>query len=162
MRSKPLKALIPIALLSGTAWLAISSDSASVADEETGFTTDLGVEDCKFTATGRNPYFILQPGYQLVLAGEDDEGVSVRVEITVLNQIEMIRRDDLGKVKTRVVEEREFEDDELVEVSRNFFAICKRTNDVFYFGEDVDIYEDGEIVSHESAWRAGEDGAQPG
>jgi hypothetical protein len=65
-------------------------------------------------------------------------------------------------VRARVIEERELVDGELAEVSRNFFARCRETNDVFYFGEDVDIYEDGEIVSHEGAWRAGEDDAQPG
>jgi hypothetical protein len=62
----------------------------------------------------------------------------------------------------RVVEEREWQDDELVEVSRNFFARCKETGDVFYFGEEVDLYEDGEIVGHGGAWLAGRDGALPG
>jgi hypothetical protein len=33
---------------------------------------------------------------------------------------------------------------------------------VFYFGEDVDIYEDDVIVSHEGAWLAGVNGARPG
>jgi hypothetical protein len=47
-------------------------------------------------------------------------------------------------------------------VSRNYFARCRETNDVFYFGEAVDIYEDGEIVSHDGAWLAGRKGARPG
>jgi hypothetical protein len=33
---------------------------------------------------------------------------------------------------------------------------------VVYFGEDVDFYEDGEIVGHEGSWRAGVAGAAPG
>jgi hypothetical protein len=51
--------------------------------------------------------------------------------------------------------------EELIEVSRNFFA---QTQDgtVCYFGETVDIYEDGEIVSHEGAWRADAAGNAPG
>jgi hypothetical protein len=65
-------------------------------------------------------------------------------------------------VETRVVEERETKDGALVEVSRNFFAISKRTNSVFYFGEDVDMYKDGKITSHEGAWLAGVGGAKPG
>jgi hypothetical protein len=65
-------------------------------------------------------------------------------------------------IETRVVEERETEDGELVEVSRNYFAICNRTNSVIYFGEEVDIYEDGVIVGHEGEWLAGVDGARPG
>jgi hypothetical protein len=51
---------------------------------------------------------------------------------------------------------------ELVEVSRNFYSRCEQTDEAFYFGEDVDIYEDGEIVSHDGAWRAGRNGALPG
>lgn len=38
----------------------------------------------------------------------------------------------------------------------------RQTNTVFYFGEDVDIYEAGEIVSHDGAWRAGTRGARVG
>ena len=68
----------------------------------------------------------------------------------------------LDGVETRVVEERESEEGKLLEVSRNFFAICKRTNAVFYFGEEVDIYEEGKIVSHEGAWLAGEKNAKFG
>ena len=67
-----------------------------------------------------------------------------------------------GDVTTRVLEEREWEDDELIEVSRNYYAICRETNDVVYFGEDVDIYEEGVIVSHDGAWLAGENGAEAG
>ncbi len=65
-------------------------------------------------------------------------------------------------VTTRILVETEFEDGEIVEVSRNFFAICEETNSVFYFGEEVDDYEDGEVVSHEGSWLAGEDGAFAG
>ena len=62
--------------------------------------------------------------------------------------------------EARVVEEREWKDGEIVEVSRNFYARCKETNDVYYFGEDVDIYEDGVVVSHDGAWLAGGQGSR--
>lgn len=65
-------------------------------------------------------------------------------------------------LRARVWEDREFEDGELVEVSRNFLAICRETGDIFCFGEDVDDCEDGELIGHDGAWRAGVDGAQPG
>src|SRR5262249_52063806 len=48
------------------------------------------------------------------------------------------------------------------EVSRNYFAISKRTNDVYYFGEDVDVYKAGKIVNHEGAWQSGVAGARFG
>jgi len=142
---------------SGT--LAISRAQGGGGDS--GYTSQFDLESCGFTTTGQNPYFILIPGYQLILEGEEDDE-EMRVAITVLGDTEKIFLDDLGNVHTRVVEEREWVDGELAEVSRNFFAVCRRTNDVYYFGEDVDIYEDGEIVSHDGAWRAGQDGARPG
>jgi hypothetical protein len=44
----------------------------------------------------------------------------------------------------------------------NYFAFCEQTNSAFYFGEDVDMYEGGVIVSHEGSWLAGKDGAKAG
>ena len=102
--------------------------------------------------TGRNPYFILEPGFQIVL-----EGKAEKVAISVLDETIVV-----DGVKTRVVEEREWKNGQLAEVSRNFFAICEKTKDVFYFGEDVDVYEKGNVVGHSGAWRAGKDGAKPG
>jgi hypothetical protein len=151
------------------AGLLLCPAAAGAGVEEPEFTTDFELDDCTLSDTGENPYFILQPGHQLVLEGEDD-GEALRLQITVLNQKKWIKLDldpddgdgRLKWVKTRVIEEREWKDGELVEVSRNFFARCKQTGDVYYFGEDVDIYEDGEIVSHDGAWLAGADGARPG
>jgi hypothetical protein len=142
----------------------LGAGSAAVAGEAEEFTDEFALEDCSFSDRGRNPYFSLEPGDRLVLEGEDD-GETVRVQITVLDGRRWITffTEDGEKltVRTRVVEEREWKDDELVEVSRNFFARCRETNDVYYFGEDVDIFEDGG-VSHAGAWRAGVGGALPG
>jgi hypothetical protein len=124
------------------------------------FTSTFRLEDCEFRARGVNPHFLLVPERQLVYEGEDEE-----LFITVLEQRRRITLPIGGRlrtIKTAVVEEREFEDGEIKEISRNYFAICKKTNDVYYFGEEVDIFEDGEIVSHEGAWLAGQNGAMPG
>src|SRR5262249_19018368 len=114
--------------------------------------TEFTVEKGELSATGRNPYFILEPGYQLLL-----EGGREQLTITVLDEVKVV-----DGVETRVVEERETKDGKLVEVSRNYFAISNRTNNVYYFGEEVDIYRNGKIVSHEGAWLAGEKGARFG
>jgi hypothetical protein len=53
-------------------------------------------------------------------------------------------------------------DGKIKEVSRNFFAIDRKTNDVYYFGEEVDDYQDGKLVGHSGAWLAGEKGARFG
>lgn len=102
-----------------------------------------------------NEFFPLVVGSQSVLEGEDD-GETVRLEISVLDETE-----EVAGVTTRVVEEAEYEAGELIEVSRNFYAQAP-DGTVCYFGEDVDIYEDGEVVSNEGAWRAGENGNLPG
>jgi hypothetical protein len=129
------------------------------------FTSDFRIEECTFSDEGSNAYFSIEPGDRLVLEGEDD-GEEVKLRITVLERTRLITfdtpRGERLRVRTRVVEEREWADGELVEVSFNFFARCRETGEIFYFGEEVDIYEDGEVVSHDGAWRAGRNGAQPG
>ena len=82
----------------------------------------------------------------MILEGEED-GAVIRVEIRVLDEIVTV-----AGVETRVVEERETEDEELIEVSRNFFAQA-RDGTVCYFGEDVDFLEDGEVVCPLHRWR---------
>ena len=104
------------------------------------------VDKQELKSVGRNPYFILEPGYRLVLGAGKDSLV-----ITVLDETKVV-----DAVTTRVVEERETSAGRLVEVSRNCFAIDPRTGDVYYFGEDVDMYKSGKIVGHGGSWRSGE------
>lgn len=120
------------------------------------FTDRFHLDGCTFRTVGRNPFFPLLPGQKLVLEGEID-GQPARLERTVLHETVTI-----DGIRTRVIEERHTEGGELVEVSRNFFALCEPTNSVFYFGEAVDNYENGEIVDHSGSWRHGVDGAQAG
>jgi len=149
-------ALISLFLVVMLVAFALPTLGAGAQNEEPEFTTDFRLEDCNgFKARGVNPFFILKPGYQLVFEGEE-EGALVHLEITVLHKTKTIDVPELGEVRTRIVEEVETADGELVEISRNFFAICRRTGDVVYFGEEVDIYEGGQIVSHEGAWLAGQ------
>ena len=120
------------------------------------FTDTFAVDRADLAATGRNPFFILEPGYALVLQGKEG-GADVELVITVLPDTRKI-----DGVETRVVEERESKGGKLAEVSRNFFAISRRTNSVYYFGEEVDIYKDGKVASHEGAWTSGVGGARFG
>ena len=114
--------------------------------------TDFGVKPGDFTSTGRNDYFILEPGYeQIYQSGREHLTIRVLSETRVVDGVE-----------TRIVEEREEKGGKLVEVSRNFFAIDKRTNDAYYFGEEVDMYRDGQIRSHDGGWLAGVKGAKFG
>ena len=116
------------------------------------WTQNFDVAAADWTDRGRNPYFILEPGYALTLEHDTE-----RLVITVLDDTRVV-----AGVTTRVVEERETSSGELVEVSRNFYALDRRTNSVFYFGEDVDMYKNGKVVAHDGAWTAGQNGARFG
>jgi hypothetical protein len=150
--------------------LLVSLTSAAVFAKDKQFTDEFPIAECTFQTVGGNAYFILEPGRELHYSNAScvDAGECTELEelvITVLDETRAITFPINGiptTVTTRIVEERETADGELVEISRNFFAECAGTGDVYYFGEEVDIYTNGEITSHEGAWLAGTDGAQPG
>jgi hypothetical protein len=131
-----------------------ASSAACAQDKGTNsaWQSEFGISNCKLLTTGRNQYFVLEPGFQLVLEGDD-----TKLQITVLNETKTV-----DGIITRVVEEKEWEDGKLYEISRNYFAMCERTKDVFYFGEDVDFYKNGKVVKHEGSWLAGNEGNKAG
>ena len=113
---------------------------------------EFGISKRNLLTTGRNQYFVMEPGFQLILAGGD-----TRVQITVLDKTKTV-----DGVITRIVEEKEWKDDELYEVSMNYFALCEQAKDIFYFGEDVDYYKNGKVVRHDGSWLAGTSGNKAG
>jgi hypothetical protein len=134
------------ALLTALSCIAVSHVLAKDWQEE------FNLADRKLTHTGESKYFLLLPGFQTVFASEKE-----KLTITVLDETK-----EINGIITRVVEEKEEENGELKEISRNFFAIDQETGDVFYFGEDVDNYKKGKVVDHEGAWKAYEKGNRPG
>jgi hypothetical protein len=158
MKSNSARIVLAIlALMVAVAIHAIGADSPkpkspAAADGKNDWTSEFQVEKSDLASTGRNPYFILEPGYQLVY-----QDGSEQLTITVLDQTKTV-----DGVETRIVEERETKDGQPVEVSKNYFAISTRTNCVFYFGEDVDSYEEGKIANHDGSWLAGVGGARFG
>ncbi len=132
-------------ILAAAAILIVPTAYAESKKTPSPWQTEFGIKNCNLQTTGRNPYFILEPGYQLVLEGGD-----TKLQITVLDETRQV-----DGVLTRVVEEKEWKDGKLSEIARNYFAICPQTKDVFYFGEDVDFYENGKVVKHDGSWLAG-------
>lgn len=65
-------------------------------------------------------------------------------------------------VECRAVESRESFGGELKEITMDYYAISRRTANVYYFGETVDEYKDGKVVSHKGTWLAGEGGCRFG
>jgi hypothetical protein len=163
MKAKPnvlciiITIVLPLAALATISFLL--TPSITVNAQNKSWTSSFNLEDCNFSTTGSNSYFILQPGYQLVFAGvEDDEPLNVTV--TISNETKVVGEG----IVTRVVEEKVVngETGDLKELTKDYFAICDKTNSVFYFGEDVNNYEDGELVDHEGSWLHGSDNARAG
>jgi len=134
--------------------LALAACAGSTAQSGTSaLAMEFDADPAHLASVGRNPYFVLEPGYYIVL--RDHSGNQVTA--TVLDETRVV-----AGVETRVLEERELAKGKLVEVSRNFFAIHKDSHDALYFGEEVDMYKDGKIVGHEGTWLAGVAGAKAG
>ena len=150
--------------------LAVAVAASMGASAAIPYTRKFPIENCNFKASGSNPYFRLTPGRQAyfsnqrcVAAGDCDELEELWITVTDRTRQIELRDDGVTRtITTRVVQEFETADGEIAEISRNFFAICQPRRDIYYFGEEVDNYEDGRIVNHDGAWLAGRRGAQPG
>ncbi len=133
------------ALLLAGAWTLASQTGK---DWQSVFSVDkktLGVK-------GSNPFFVLTPGYRLTYRHGKDS-----VSDTVLDETATI-----DGVECRVIEDRETKNGQLVELTRDYYAIDSGTNDVYYFGEDVDAYKNGTVTGHGGSWRSGVKGARFG
>ena len=104
-----------------------------------------------FTLNITNPFYPLPVGLVHMI-----ESSNFKVQFSVLNQTEVV-----AGVTTRVIEEREWKNGNLIEVSRNFFVQAP-DGTVCYYGEDVDMYSNGQITGHGGAWRAGVGQNKPG
>jgi hypothetical protein len=163
MKIKHTVLLLITALLTGTCLFGTTSE-VQASEKTLGFffnrmpfTDTFYFDECGgFSSTGSNRYFIIEPGFKIVMVGKQGQH-TVKDVLTVLDQTKTI-----DGIETRIVEDQETLDDALTEISRNYFAICNKTNSVFYFGEDVDTYENGVIVGHDGAWQSGQNGARAG
>ncbi len=145
-------------MLTAAALAALMSVPALAQNKEkdklqgSGWQEHFDLASCKMVTRGKNAYFVLEPGFQTVY-----EGGGEKLQITVLDETR-----EVAGVQTRVVEEREWADGKLYEISRNYFAMCEQTKDVYYFGEDVDFYKNDKVVKHDGSWLAGVNGNRHG
>ena len=135
-----------------TIGLLLAGVGALAAQTAKDFQSVFAVDKKTLGVRGANPYFNLTPGYTLAYQhGKDSD------TLTVLGETKRI-----DGVETRVVEDRELKNGQLVELTRDYYAIDSVTNDVYYFGEDVDVYKNGKVVGHGGAWLSGVNGAKFG
>jgi hypothetical protein len=136
MKTVALLAVLSIGVL-------VAAQDKNQDPDKRAYTETFLMDEKDLTTVGRNPYFILEPGYQMYYESKDKKET---LTVTVLEETKKI-----AGIDTRIVEERELVDGKEKEVSRNYFAICKRTNNVYYFGEDAG-----------GAWMHGQKGARFG
>lgn len=145
-RPQPLCAGLGLAAL-----LAVAAAPATHAPGEP-WATEFATDPAQLSSTGRNPYFILEPGYHVVL-----EGGASKIVVTVLDETKVVQG-----VETRAVEERETYKGQVTELSRNYLAIHKQTHDLLQFGEEVSNYRNGKVVNKAGSWMAGVGKARAG
>jgi hypothetical protein len=102
-----------------------------------------------------NPYLPLVPGTELRFAGTGTSRGETTI-VTVTNETRSV----LG-VRARVVRDRVFRGDTLVEDTYDWYAQDAAGN-VWYLGEDTKEYKNGRFVGAEGSWEAGVHGAEPG
>ena len=146
------------AAIAGVLWLGVTA-----APPPTGAQTPPAgaIDPADFQAQITNPLFPISLTGPRVYQGretdpETGETIESRLESRVLDQTEVV----MG-VTVAVLEEKAYEDGELIELALDYVAQHK-DGDVYYFGERVDNYEDGALKDHAGQWLAGVDGAQPG
>lgn len=168
-------ALVAAIALVGCAAVADPTQSES---QKRPFTDTFDIDGCTFVtddtagSTG-NALFPLVPGQRRILEGDEGDA-EIYLQITTCyddgsncstldgTPVPGVYHIAALGIDTRVLEEREYEDGELIEISHNWFARCAENNAVFYFGEAVQIIEDGEVVDSAGAWEAGVDDARAG
>src|ERR1035438_8246411 len=107
-----------------------------------------------------NPLLPLAYLKQDILEGSE-AGAKVRVERTLMPKKHKSFIIAGEKVEALAMEDREFKNGALEEVTLDYFAQDDEGN-VYYLGEDVDEYMDGKVSGHEGGWLPGKDTQNPG
>jgi hypothetical protein len=116
---------------------------------------DPTIDPADFSTDITNPYFTLPVGKKTIYEAETEDGVE-RIEIEIEKQTKQV----MG-VTTVIYRDRVYLAGGLVEDTRDYLAQDKEGN-VWYFGEEVDNYENGQLKDHAGSWIAGINGAKPG
>ncbi len=129
------------------------ASSQTMLDSKSTYAPKINPSD--FTPKITNKFFQLTPGKTWVYESQTEQGTE-RIETKVLGKTKVVM-----SVKTVVVWNREWLNDQLIEDTMDYYAQDKKGN-VWYFGEHSKEFEGGKLVSTKGSWEAGKDGAKPG
>jgi hypothetical protein len=134
--------VLVLALLAGMA-VSINAVRADVPGAPPTFTNPLNIN---------NLFFPFQPGGLKVYGGKD-HGTKTASKDNYLNDTRTFKLNG-NNVACHILVEEGNENGELVERSFNYFAQAD-DGTVYYFGEVVNIFENGVVTSHEGSWLVG-------
>jgi len=106
---------------------------------------------------------------QAIMLGKE-AGQSLRTEFTLLDETKAIswKWADVGvdaeasvEIQALGMQYVAYADGQLAEIAYDYFAQAD-DGGVYYLGEDVSNFEEGQVVNHEGSWLTGVDGAPPG
>src|SRR5215203_4430719 len=144
-----MRAIGVLSAIVGSLLVLMAGCTSSISQEHKAYTPH--IDPAEFTTTIDNEYLPLKPGTTFVY-----EGGAERDQMSVTHNTKMV----MG-VECVVVDDRAWEDGQLIEKTYDWFAQDKEGT-VWYFGEDTKEYEEGKVVSTKGSWEAGVDGAKPG
>jgi hypothetical protein len=133
--------------------IAVIIGVTGCGDDSSGYNPN--IDPNNFVDTIDNTYFTMTPGTTFNYEGETEDGTE-----TIVVYVTSETREVMG-VTCVVVWDRVYLDGELIENTYDWFA-QDNVGNVWYFGEDSEELEEGEVVSTEGSWEAGVDGALPG
>ena len=138
-----------------------TDDAADAARERVDHAAAL-LKDVKFShpADITNAWLPLAQLKQDVLDGTED-GSKVHIERTAKPDIHRTFKLGGQTIESAAVEDRDFEDGELAEVTMDYFA-QDDNGTVYYLGEEVDECKGGKVVGHKGGWMVGRDTPVPG
>ncbi len=135
--------------------LLVGVMGASIASAAPPARVDLGTPTFSNPTAVTNPLFPKSTQTQVVQLGVE-AGDKLRFEVTQLPKTRFVKWNDHW-IQTRVTHFVAYTNGRLVEVALDFYAQAD-DGSVWYFGEEVDNYEDGVLANHDGTWLAGRDG----
>jgi hypothetical protein len=109
-----------------------------------------------------NPYFPLVPGNKWIYHALDPENkITEKIVVEVLNSTKEIQGIECIVVQDTVTVVDDSGEDQLIELTYDWYAQDLEGN-VWYFGEIVENYEDGELDNLDGSWKHGKSFAKAG
>jgi len=137
--------------------LSIVIISGCKKDSDNSMTADYNpkITPAEFVSEVTNPFFPLTPGTTFQYRAETDEGTEIdKVYVT------HVTKEILG-VTCTVVADSVWLEGVILEATFDWYA-QHQDGTVWYFGEDVDNFENGVLVDHAGSWEAGVGSGKPG